>query len=132
MQRKIKTMLAGVLAAVAVPVLAHHSFYAEFDQNKQVTLEGTVIKMEWVNPHSWLHIAVPKPDGTTEDWKVEGGSPAVLLRLGWTRDSIKEGIKVKVVGFQAKDGSHRANSRSVEFPDGRSMNLGSSSREEKR
>lgn len=121
--------LAAVLLAAAFPAMAHHSFYAEFDQNKEVRLEGTVIKMEWVNPHSWLHIAVVNAKGETEEWKVEGGSPAVLLRLGWTRDSLPPGTKVIVNGFQAKDGALRANTRSLEFPDGRTMEMGSSSRE---
>ena len=101
MKIKSKLLLATVLASVMVPALAHHSFYAEFDQNKTVTLEGTVEKMEWVNPHSWLHMQVVNAKGETEVWKVEGGSPAVLLRLGWTRDSIPPGTKVKVQGFQA-------------------------------
>jgi hypothetical protein len=122
---------AGVLMAAALPVPAHHSFSAEFDQKKQVTLEGKVFMMEWVNPHSWLHIDVPKPDGTVERWKIEGGSPSVLFRLGWNRDSLPAGIKVKVVGFQAKDGSLRASSRSLEFPDGRKMDLGGSATSEK-
>ncbi len=132
MNAQTALLLALLLSAMAPPVNAHHSFYAEFDQNKQVTLEGTVVKMEWVNPHSWLHLEVTNAKGEKEVWKVEGGSPAVLLRLGWTRDSIPPGIRVKVVGFQAKDGALRANSRSVEFPDGRSMELGSSNREEGR
>ncbi len=131
MKIRFKLLLATLLAAVMAPAFAHHSFYAEFDQNKQVTLEGTVVKMEWVNPHSWLHMEVVNAKGEKEVWKVEGGSPAVLLRLGWTRDSIPAGTKVKVLGFQAKDGSLRANSRSLEFPDGRTLDLGSSNREER-
>lgn len=131
MKTRFKLLVATWLAAVMMPAFAHHSFYAEFDQNKQVTLEGTVVKMEWVNPHSWLHMEVANSKGEKEVWKVEGGSPAVLLRLGWTRDSIPPGTKVKVVGFQAKDGSLRANSRSLEFPDGRTLDLGSSNREER-
>ena len=131
MNSRYKLLLASLLASVFSPAFAHHSFYAEFDQNKEVTLDGTVIKMEWVNPHSWLHIEVVNAKGEKEAWKVEGGSPAVLLRLGWTRDSLPAGTKVKVTGFQAKDGALRANTRSLEFPDGRTMEMGSSSREER-
>lgn len=120
---------AGVLMAMVVPLFAHHSFSAEFDSNKQVTLEGTVVMMEWVNPHSWLHIDVPQPDGSVVRWKIEGGSPSVLFRKGWNRDSLPAGTKVKVVGFQAKDGSFRASSRDLQFPDGRRMDLGGSSNE---
>ena len=115
---------AGVLIAAALPLPAHHSFSAEFDQSKQVTLEGKVVMMEWVNPHSWLHIDVTQPDGSVVRWKIEGGSPSVLLRKGWNRDSLPTGTKVKVVGFQAKDGSFRASSRDLQFPDGRRMDLG--------
>ena len=82
--------------------------------------------MEWVNPHSWLHIDVKKPDGTVERWKIEGGSPSVLMRLGWNRNSLPVGTRVTVVGFQAKDGSLRASSRDLKFPDGRKMDLGGS------
>lgn len=128
----LNRVLAGVTLLLALPVAAHHSFYAEFDQNKEVRLEGTVKKMEWVNPHSWLHIDVVNEKGEVEEWKVEGGSPGVLLRLGWTRDSLPEGTKVIVNGFQAKDGSHRANSRNLEFPDGRTMEMGGSSRQPQR
>ena len=118
--------IAVVLLASAVTVSAHHSFSAEFDQKKQVTLEGKVVMMEWVNPHSWLHIDVTTPDGKVERWKIEGGSPSVLFRKGWNRDSLPAGTKVKVVGFQAKDGSLRASSRDLQFPDGRRMDLGGS------
>jgi len=117
---------ASLVMSLTLPVSAHHSFSAEFDATKQVTLAGEVVMMEWVNPHSWLHIDVKKPDGSVERWKIEGGSPSVLFRLGWNRDSLPAGTKVTVVGFQAKDGSLRASSRELRFPDGRKMDLGGS------
>lgn len=121
---------AGMLLAAALPMAAHHSFSAEFDATKQVTLEGKVVQMEWVNPHSWLTIDVPKPDGSVERWRIEGGSPSVLLRLGWNRNTLPAGTKIKVIAFQAKDGSLRGSSRDIEFPDGRKMDLGGSSNTE--
>jgi hypothetical protein len=117
---------AGMLIAAALPLAAHHSFGAEFDASKPITLDGKVVEMEWVNPHSWLTIDVTKADGTVERWHIEGGSPSVLLRLGWNRDSLPAGTKIKVVAFQSKDGSFRASSREIEFPDGRKMNMGGS------
>jgi uncharacterized protein DUF6152 len=123
--RRLAAAAVLLLAAVR-PLVAHHSFSAEFDATKSVTLNGEVVMMEWVNPHSWLHIDVKKPDGSVERWKIEGGSPSVLLRLGWNRDSLPAGTKVIVVGFQAKDGSLRASSRELRFPDGRKMDLGGS------
>jgi hypothetical protein len=120
---------AAMLLAAALPVAAHHSFGAEFDASKPVALEGTVVQMEWVNPHSWLTIDVPKADGTMDRWRLEGGSPSVLLRLGWNRDSLPKGTKIKVTAFQAKDGSLRGSTREIEFPDGRKMAAGSSANE---
>ena len=128
MNRKLATILgtAGLLIAAAFPVSAHHSFSAEFDSDKPVTLEGTVVKMDWVNPHTWLYLDVKKPDGTVEHWQVEGGAPGVLLRAGWTKNTLPPGIRVVVKGHQAKDGAFRANSSSVQFPDGKKLETGSS------
>ena len=128
MDNKLITILTALILPASLPVQAHHSFSAEFDGNKNITLTGTVVEMEWVNPHTWLHIAVENADGVPEEWMVEGGSPGVLLRLGWTKDSLLPGTKVIMQGFPAKDGSLRANSRSLEFPDGRVLDAGSSSR----
>jgi len=124
--KSVKILTAAVALAAALPLLAHHSFSAEFDANKQVKLEGKVVKMEWSNPHTWLFLDVTKPDGTVEHWSVEGGAPGVLLRNGWNRNSLPEGTKIIVEGFQAKDGAFRANSRSIQFPDGRKLDTGSS------
>ena len=120
------SVVVALVVATVLPVLAHHSFSAEFDSTKSVTLAGEVVMMEWVNPHSWLHIDVKQPDGSIERWKIEGGSPSVLMRLGWNRNSLPAGTRVTVVGFQAKDGSRRVSSRELMFPDGRQLNLGGS------
>jgi len=118
---------AAVVAAGCASIAnAHHSFGAEFDRNKPVHLEGTVVEFEWVNPHSWLVIDVENDDGTIEQWRVEGGAPSALLRRGWTRDTLPPGTRVTVDGFQAKDGKPRANANNIVFPDGKTMRIGSS------
>lgn len=128
MRTKLLGLLAGggLLLSAAAPVLAHHSFAAEFDANKAVTLEGTVKEFRWVNPHSWLIVNVPNKQGGTDEWAVEGGAPSALLRRGWTKNTLPPGTKVVVQGFMAKDGSKRANARDIVFPDGTKMFIGSS------
>ena len=116
----------GLLVLGRVPVLAHHAFSSEFDANKHVEMTGTVTKMEWVNPHSWIHIEVKSPDGKVERWAVEGGAPNALIRRGWTKNSVPLGVQIVVEGFQAKDGSFRANGRDITFPDGKKLFVGSS------
>ena len=126
MKNKLIMTVAGILTALALPVSAHHSFFAEFDATKSLVLDGTIVKMEWVSPHSWLHLDVENDAGVMETWKVEGGAPNVLLRKGFTRDSFPVGTKVIINGFQAKDGSLRAAQSSIEFPDGMVMDMGGS------
>jgi hypothetical protein len=129
MRTKLFSVVAGaafLTAVAAAPVIAHHSFAAEFDAKKPVKMTGTVVKMEWINPHSWIHIDVKKTDGTVERWMVEGGAPNALLRRGWNKKSLPEGTEIIVEGFQAKDGSHRANGRDITFPDGKKLFVGSS------
>jgi hypothetical protein len=128
MRNKMMSGLVTVFAlmAGALSVSAHHSFSAEFDGSKTVVLEGTVHMMEFVNPHSWLHIDAKMPDGKVERWKIEGGSPNVMFRLGWTRDTLPTGTRVKVSGAPAKDGAKRMSSRGIEFPDGKKLDMGGS------
>jgi Family of unknown function (DUF6152) len=114
----------GLFLAVA-PMLAHHSFAAEFDGEKPLDLTGTVTKVDWVNPHSWVYIDVKAEDGTVANWGLETGPPNVLYRAGWRRDTLKPGDLIKVHGFAAKDGSHTLAARLVETPDGRKLFAGS-------
>jgi len=116
--------LGACLLAAALPVWAHHSFAAEFDVTKPVKLQGTVTRMEWINPHSWIHIDVKNPDGTVTSWMVEGGSPNSLLRRGFTKHSLEPGTEIVVEGYQAKDGANRANGRDLTFPDGKKLFIG--------
>ena len=129
MQRKLAVAAVGVallLAGTAVSVSAHHAFAAEFDADRPVNFEGTVTKMEWVNPHVWIHMQIEKPDGSTESWAFEGGTPNVLFRRGFTKQSLLPGTKIIVDGYQAKDGTNRANGRDITFTDGTKLFLGSS------
>jgi hypothetical protein len=118
--------LGALLLASGASLSAHHSFAAEFDANQPVQLKGTVAKVEWINPHTWIHLDVKKADGTTERWMIEGGTPNTLLRRGLTKASLPEGTELVVDGYKAKNGSNRANGRDVTFTDGRKMFLGSS------
>ena len=115
-----------VLAGTAGSASAHHAFAAEFDADRPVQFEGTVVRMEWVNPHVWIHLEVDLPDGTTDRWAFEGGTPNVLFRRGFTRRSLDLGTRVVVDGYQAKDGTNRANGRDLTFTDGTKLFLGSS------
>ena len=118
-------LLMTGLCAVAQPAAAHHAFASEFDATKPVQLRGTITRVEWINPHSWIHIDVANEDGTVESWMIEAGPPGVLVRRGWNKDSVQAGTEVIVEGYQARDGSSRANGRDVTLPDGTRLFAGS-------
>ena len=127
MRRNLAALLTGVgLLLAAMPLFAHHAFTAEFDAKKPLKLRGTVAKVELINPHSWIHIDVKNPDGTMTRWMIEGGTPNTLLRRGFTKNSLPVGTEILVDGYQAKDGSNRANGRDLTFADGKKIFLGSS------
>lgn len=126
MRTMILGLVGGAVLFAAVPVVAHHAFSAEFDATKPVRLQGKITKMEWINPHSWMHVDVTNDDGSVESWMVEAGPPGALVRRGWKKDSVKPGTEVLVEGYQALDGSNRANGRDVTLPDGTKLFAGSS------
>jgi hypothetical protein len=118
-------VVGGGLLLAALPAIAHHSFAAEFDNNKPVTLKGTVTKIDWMNPHIWVYLDVKDDSGKTAQWQCEGGPPNSLTRNGWTKEALKNGDQVTIEGFRAKDGTNTCNSRSVKLPDGRNVFAGS-------
>ena len=126
MRMKMVMMLAAVVLMFAARTSAHHAFAAEFDANKPIKLRGTVVKMEWINPHTWIHLDVKTPKGTVERWMIEGGPPNALYRRGVTKDSLPNGVEILVEGFRAKDGSLKGNGRDLTFADGRRLFVGSS------
>lgn len=129
MRITLATSIATVtlLSVVTAPAGAHHAFGGEFDATKPVLLKGAIVKVEWVNPHTWIHMEVKKPDGTSEVWMIEGGSPNSLLRLGITKNSLPVGTEIVVDGYQARDHTlKRANGRNITYPDGKKLFFGSS------
>ena len=130
MNNKLAVILAlGGLLMAAAPVWAHHAFAAEFDASKPVKFTGTVTKMEWINPHAWIRIDVKGEDGTVTPWMIEAAAPNSLLRRGFTKNSLLAGTEIVVEGFQAKDGSNRANGSVITYTDGRKLFIGSAAGE---
>ena len=126
----MKTTLAVVgsialMVVATVPIAAHHSFAAEFDAKRPVLFKGTVTKMEWINPHVWIHMNVTQPNGKTEAWMVEGGAPTVLFRRGFSKTSLQAGTQIVVDGYRAKDGTNKMNAREITLADGRKLFAGS-------
>ena len=130
MRRKLSALIAGAIGLLLVlavtPVWAHHAFSAEFDSNKPVKLKGTVKKMEWINPHSWITLEVKTPEGQVEIWEIEAGAPNAMFRRGLNRNSLPIGTEIVIAGYLAKDKARRANGGELTFPDGRRLFLGGS------
>jgi hypothetical protein len=126
MRKRLFGAAAALLLLAGTPLVAHHAFSAEFNPNAPVKLQGPITKVELINPHAWIHMKVTKPDGKVEEWAVEGGTPNTLQRRGITRNTVAVGTVIMVAGYQAKDGTLRANGRNITFPDGRTLFMGSS------
>ena len=125
MRMRLVAIVLCVGISVTVPLLSHHAFSSEFDANKPVKLKGTVSRIEWINPHTWIHVDVKETDGKITKWMIEGGSPNALIRRGVTSQLLKVGMEVMVDGYQAKDGSSRANGRDITLADGRKLSVSS-------
>jgi hypothetical protein len=125
MRTLFTVLLASVVAAVTAPAFAHHAFAGEFDASKPITLRGKVTRIEWINPHAWLHMDVVNAEGKVESWRIEAGSPNTLVRRGMTRDSIPTGTEIVVFGYRHRNGSNAANGRDVTLPDGTKLFLSS-------
>jgi hypothetical protein len=126
MPRLLLVMTAVMVVVAGTQPRGHHSFAAEFDANRPVTLHGTVVKMEWINPHPWIHIEVKGADGKATVWMIEASAPNALIRRGFGRNSLPPGSVITVEGYQARDGANRANGTDLTFADGRKLFLGSS------
>jgi Family of unknown function (DUF6152) len=123
---RLGLLTCALLLTSAAALSAHHSFAAEFDANQPVQLRGTVVRVEWINPHTWIHLDVKKTDGSVERWMIEGGTPNTLLRRGLTKNSLPQGTEIMVDGYKAKNGTNRANGRDLTLTDGRKLFMGSS------